>query len=923
MWVYPTRDGIFGPNSIKAALFTAIVTAFVLDVMSDLDENTATTLLRILVEQSTANSTSTTKMPSPDPSSSTLMVSSLWFLSIMSSLAATTWAILCLEWCAFLTDGVQAEDYEEMAEKRQHRFEAVIRWKMHLIVAAIPFFLHLSLFLFLAGLWLRLRHVNTQLGLIVGVPSLVIVLSYVVVTLLPIFTDAPFSTSASEFIKPIVDWIGRIAEFGRSIRPPPLFVWIARLLPVGDWHRIFVPFSFGTRRLSAFLKGIYRTARRCIYTLWKTIALLPIVPTFELGQNPFDELNKLKVGRSDRGKGIQLRALFWLMNTPLSQDEVKEILKEFRNHHNPKEPLDRTIIRLLVLSLSSVLDDNRISEDEQPIFDHCTTTLAGEMDRAFGDGKHSQRILFRNTAIPEKLLPHFRLTTSDEGTSTHIGHPSSETNRGEDYWKRMSSALWLCSSTETIRSVVDQLDSNIQTIRAKDPSLLKMIVHGLHVATPEYFNPEEFNHELIPDFSIWNWDHSSPNQSLDLDKALSGYLQCLFAAFYKTITRSSVPTTATSLIVDCLKELDSQSNPDTIRLHNALCFFVVVTQRSDPKVFEEGQSRLAHALLESAESWKKYSGEDDSMGAKVLAARLNAIAYGPRPLVFGQNRPLTRLSDLYAGLPDSIKTDRRCLEGFLNANAATMEAVLSVGGRLSAFAWQHSFKHRVVQLTDHNPNPWFTPSVLDFVRQHPNHRLPYLYSLAIRLSHTIEERNYELWKVANLLVTDDEQGRITIDRALDTNILVAIVLRFAQQGRSGIVEREWREIFLGSLGKAIVHGTDWRTSWKSIYLIADLVVLLSQTNIRREGEEQRKALIDVAGKAFERVKHEPVPSDWQMKRDGLTACGLRLKVKELSAQVEVDEAIFRWSDPGTIPYLSLYNSPHTMYWAGAFAMFQQ
>lgn len=83
-------------TSMKAALFTAIVTAFVLDVMSDLDQT-----------------------PQSNQPTSILTVNALWFMSIISSLAATTWAILCLEWCAFLTEGVQAEDYEEMAEKRQ------------------------------------------------------------------------------------------------------------------------------------------------------------------------------------------------------------------------------------------------------------------------------------------------------------------------------------------------------------------------------------------------------------------------------------------------------------------------------------------------------------------------------------------------------------------------------------------------------------------------------------------------------------------------------------------------------------------------------------------------------------------------------------------------------------------------------------
>ena len=222
-------------TSIKAALFTAIVTAFVLDAMSYLDENTTTKLLRIIAEQSAANST--IELPSSSPPPSILTVSTLWFLSIISSLAATTWSMLCLEWCAFYTDGVPPEDYEEMAEKRQRKYEAVERWRMHLVVAAIPFFLHLSLFLFLAGLWLRLRDVNKQLGLIVGVPSLIIATSYVVVTLLPIFTDAPFSTSASELLQPIFDGIKRIAELGRFIHPPRVFsrLKINRLIVFPEW----------------------------------------------------------------------------------------------------------------------------------------------------------------------------------------------------------------------------------------------------------------------------------------------------------------------------------------------------------------------------------------------------------------------------------------------------------------------------------------------------------------------------------------------------------------------------------------------------------------------------------------------------------------------------------------------------------------
>ena len=455
-------------TSMKAALFTAIVTAFVLDAMSDLDEDTATKLLRLLVEQSATNSV--IEMPPSDPPSSILTVSSLWFLSIMSSLAATVWAMLCLEWCAFLTDGIQAEDYEEMAEKRQRRFEALKRWRMHLVVAAIPFFLHLSLFLFLAGLWLRVRDVNKQLGLIVGVPSLTMASSYVVVTLLPIFTNAPCSTSASELIQPVVDEIRRIFELCRFVRPPRVFPWIASLLPTKSSPWTLVSFRISpyiphlkTRRLIAFLKLVHGVIEIFAGVSWKTITLLPIIPTFGSDRNPFNELRKLKVGRSGRDKGIHLRALFWLMNTPLSKDEVKEILREFRNRGNAAgEPLDRTMIRLLVLSLSSILENDDISEDEQPIFDHCTTVLVDEMDRAFGNGEYNQRILLRNTMVFENLSPHFRLTPSSQDT------PSTQptTSRWEDYWPRAIPALWLCPSQETVGGVVDRLDSDVQLMEA-------------------------------------------------------------------------------------------------------------------------------------------------------------------------------------------------------------------------------------------------------------------------------------------------------------------------------------------------------------------------------------------------------------------------------------------------------------------------
>lgn len=491
------------------------------------------------------------------------------------------------------------------------------RWRMRLVVATIPLFLHISLFLFLAGLWLRLRDINKQLGLIVGISSLIIASSYVVVTLLPIFTNAPFSTSASELMGPVVNGIRRIFQFRRYVRPPRLFAWTASLFPTKSSSPAPFPFALSPyiprlrlRQLSTFFENVYKEVGLYAHNAWKIIALLPIFPTFAFVQNPFNELNKLKVGETKRDKRIHLRALFWLMNTPLSKDEVKEILKEFKTRSDDEgEPLDRTMIKLLVLSLSSILDNNDISNDERPIFDHCTKVLADEMGRAFENGEHNRRIHVRNTKILEKLEPHFQLKP------------------GEDYWSKAIPALWLCPTKTTIHSVIRKLDSNQPTL------------------------------EEIPDFSIWDWDNNSSNKSPDkalspdkgpdealspdqdlnkvlssnsgLDKALSSFLQDIFAILLNTRLRIETPTTIPSLIVDCLRLLDHHLPSDrplnghpidnhpldnhpeyTLKLHTALCFFAAVMGRSDPQVFAKSPS-LTDAFLESTKNYYQECGDDE------------------------------------------------------------------------------------------------------------------------------------------------------------------------------------------------------------------------------------------------------------------------------------------------------------------------
>lgn len=847
-------------TSSKATLFTAIVTAFVLDALPDLE-----------------------KMPPSKPPSSIRTVCSLWFLSITSSLAATTWAILCLEWCASLNEGVEAEDYQEMARKIHQKFEAMERWKMRLIVAGIPLSLHLSLFLFLAGFWLRLRDIDEQFGLIVGVPSLIIALSYVVVTLLPTFTNAPFPTSVSEIIQPLVNGIGYIVKFPRFARLPLALTWISSLLQILlPTAQSFPTLRLWVHRFTNWARRAYKTVKPYLHT---AILFFPKFSKVVSNANPFDEVNKLQIGPSKLNRNIYLRALLWLMKTPLRRDEVKEILMEFKNRGGTGgQPLDHTTTRLLVLSLPSVLDN----ENQQQVFDYCTEVLATEMERAFTSEGHNQGAIFRRSAIREKLLPHFRLSPDNDGSQSRTTCP------GEDYWTRAIQALWICPSKETIREVVAQLDPTTCLIK---PLTLLRIVRGLHAATLVCFDEPPL--EEIPDFSLWSWCPNSSNP--ELDTALSSFLQALLASFYTTLGRSSNPITIPSLVTHCLRELDNNSELYPLRLHTALSFFVAVVWRSDPLAFGNG-SLVADALLSSAEF---HMGQDggDPRRPEVLVTRLYGIASGPKPLIPGQIRSLTRLRNLYTGRPKSTD-DEQLFTMFLDAYAATLEATLATDGYFTMLVWLSSPDSGAAR-TIHT-NPLFRDSSsIEFVLNDSKCRLPYLYSLAIALTYTAEERNEEFWRVAALFVTHEEEERdkITLDRALDTNILVVAVLKFVVLNQPEMRPGP-REKLIGQLENIVLEGTDWRTHWKSIYLAASLAFLLSQIDAQSDVPQ---FLIDKANEAFEKVKHEQVPSDWRRKRRGLQLCNLKAEVKSLADTEGEKNEVYEWSSQENVPCLALYN----------------
>jgi len=127
---------------IFAGLFTAVVTAFVIVSVGDLNENYAQTssqVLRALAAQYMNGTTASLEIPpvfnGPDPN--TRFVNVVWFLGILCSVCASTGAMLCKLWCTKFRNIYQPatfpDEYSVMACQMQSKFDAMSRWRMGIV----------------------------------------------------------------------------------------------------------------------------------------------------------------------------------------------------------------------------------------------------------------------------------------------------------------------------------------------------------------------------------------------------------------------------------------------------------------------------------------------------------------------------------------------------------------------------------------------------------------------------------------------------------------------------------------------------------------------------------------------------------------------------------------------------------------------
>jgi hypothetical protein len=185
----------------QAALYSAVLTPFIMQSMSLLQEDNTDTTRQILlvITRQLANSSTPAFVPSTfEAPGWAVRINYFFFVSISCSLITALAAVLALQWVGSYDRAHNQSSPEDRAFQRQFRNEGVQKWGMEQIIAFLPAVIFFALFIFFIGLadWLWHIHHGVAAVAIVGV---IIGASFFWVTTLISIVDvgAPFRTPTS------------------------------------------------------------------------------------------------------------------------------------------------------------------------------------------------------------------------------------------------------------------------------------------------------------------------------------------------------------------------------------------------------------------------------------------------------------------------------------------------------------------------------------------------------------------------------------------------------------------------------------------------------------------------------------------------------------------------------------------------------
>ncbi|KAF5355359.1 hypothetical protein D9758_006110 [Tetrapyrgos nigripes] len=188
-----------------SALYSAILTAFIIESYKNLQADPTVALLTQISQQLTSLSNGTAAnfdAPSFQPSAPSILCNILWFLSLALGLTCSLLATFVQQWTRdFMHKATLRPSPVVQARVLAFTYLGLRRFGMHTFVDTIPILLHISILSFFVGLIGFLLPVNLALTYLVVCVLVVFMLVYIGLTCIPLFyLDAPYRTPVSDLL---------------------------------------------------------------------------------------------------------------------------------------------------------------------------------------------------------------------------------------------------------------------------------------------------------------------------------------------------------------------------------------------------------------------------------------------------------------------------------------------------------------------------------------------------------------------------------------------------------------------------------------------------------------------------------------------------------------------------------------------------
>ena len=325
----------------QAALFSAIVTSFLINALGDLgpdyQQQSALLLYQILNGRDPSLASISDPTAPFEPSGFAIAVNCLWFASLSASLGASFGAMICKEWLTEYNGGANPVINLLRACQRQIRFMAFQRWNVHTLISLLPPLLHSSVLLFFTGATIYLWQIDIRVAIVYLTIGGIFGITYFISTLLPFVMNAPFrpystllvhqlSVAIGEIIMPIVDSIAHVC-----------FLALRYMIGAFLWPFAQTIFNEGT------LGAWYLRARTILPSEYKPMGVW--------WANAFNE----SLDEIDTDERVQEEAILWLSQMPLNLTQFKDMIPSLALISSSRpHKFQKSVVVFLNLTLESL-----------------------------------------------------------------------------------------------------------------------------------------------------------------------------------------------------------------------------------------------------------------------------------------------------------------------------------------------------------------------------------------------------------------------------------------------------------------------------------------------------------------------------------------------------------------------------------------